>query len=37
MRVTQKSFYKVDNPCQNIFWQGLLFIKVGFWVSIIVV
>ena len=33
MRVTQKSFCKENNPCQNMLWQGLLVLKVGFWVS----
>ena len=32
-RVTQKSFCKENNPCQNMLWQGLLVLKVGFWVS----
>ena len=32
-RVTQKSFCKENNPCQKMLWQGLLVLKVGFWVS----
>ena len=33
MRVTQKSFCKENTPCQNMLWQGVLVLKVGFWVS----
>ena len=36
MRVTQKSFCKENKPCQNTLWQGLLVLKVDFWVSPIV-
>ena len=35
MRVTQKSFCKENNLCQNILWQGLLVLKVDFWVTLL--
>ena len=36
MRVTQKSFCKENNPCQNMLWQGSLVLKVGFWAAHII-
>ena len=33
--MTQKSFCKENNPSQNILWPGLLVLKVGFGVTLI--